>query len=464
MSSQIKEPGLQRSISFFGLIALGLGGIWGTSWLLVSSTWMSVGGGVVNALLAWVLVLFLELPLVLAYRQAVPMFPQAEGEMSYSAAAFGQLAGFIAGWFGILVNMIVCAYEVVSIVRMVEFLQPSVTKWYWYKIMGSPVGIITIAIGLALVIGITVLHYRGVRLSSTFQNITSTTLMILVGVGVILAFSMGTFKNFQPLFGKPAWVGIIAVATMLPFSLAGWETIAKGAEEAKEKGSSAGRTVPIAWSVGWIAYTLSLIATGLVMSWQAGAEADIPFATGLNTLTGTNLPGILLIVTAIIGVVGVYNALFYGVTRQMFGMARRGLLPAGLAKVHPKYGTPVNAILLTTAVMVISPFIGRKFLIPLVDAASFAYIILWGGTFLSIEVLRRKLAAKGQLVPASGGIVVRLLGYISIVFFMVAMLYPKSPGALIWPLEHIILAGLVVLGLVLYSLRSNKTLDIAGAD
>lgn len=376
--------------------------------------------------------------------------------MSYSRAAFGDAAGFWAAWFGILVNLIVCAYEVVALVRMVEFLAPSVTENYWYEVMGSPVGVLTIALGLVLVIGITLMHYRGVQLSSTFQKITSTGLMVLVAIGVIMAFAMGSFSNFKPYFGKPALTGIIAVAAMLPFSLAGWESIAKGAEEAKASGDS-GKAVPVAWIAGWVAYVLSLIATALVMPWQQGAGLDIPFATGLDDLSGSKLPGYLLLITATIGVVGVYNALFYSVTRQMFGMARKGLLPAWMADVHPRFKTPYKTIIFVTCILAIAPFIGRSLLIPLIDAASFAYIVLWGSTFLAIVVLRRKYAGTEKAFKRPGGIVMEVLGFVSIIFLLAAMLYPKSPGSLVWPVEHCILAALICVGAVLYfARRGNK--------
>ena len=455
-----KTGDLQKSVSWYGLVALGLGGVWGTSWLLAASTWMDKGGGVVNAMLAWVAILVLEAPLVYAYRQAVPMFPRAEGEMSYAHAAFGEAAGFWAGWFGILVNLIVCAYEVVALVRMLEFLFPSVTRSYWYTVMGSPVGILTVAAGLLLVIGITVLHYRGVKISSTFQKVISTALMVLVAVGVVMALAMGSFSNFRPYFGKPAMGGIIAVLCMLPFSLAGWESISKGAEEAK-KSSTAGRAVPVAWIAGWVAYVLSLVATGLVLPWRQGAKLDIPFVTGLDHLSGSHLPGYLLLITATLGVVGVYNALFYSVTRQMFGMARRGFLPRWMADVHPRFKTPYKAIIFTTCILAVAPFVGRMLLIPLIDAASFAYVILWGSTFLSIVVLHRKYAHTDKAFKRPGGIVMEVLGFVSIIFLLGAMLYPKSSGSLVWPLEHGILLALVALGAALYWATRGRVKDQA---
>ena len=48
------------------------------------------------------------------------------------------------------------------------------------------------------------------------------------------------------------------------------------------------------------------------------------------------------------------------------------------------------------------------------------------------------------------------LGYLSILFLLAVMLYPKSPGALAWPTEQIILAVLIVIGYFLYISRHNR--------
>ncbi len=453
----VSKPKLTKAISPFGYLALGVGGIVGTSWLMVAGFWMETAGGPVNALLGWLLVAVLELPLVLAYSEAVPMLPNAGGEMEYSRRAFGRFGGFVAGWFGIIVNLIVSGYEIVALVRMMEFLFPSLSQiGVLYRVQGSSVSLTTILLGLLLVAVITTMHYRGVRISSTFQNTTTVSILTLSAIAVILGISLGDFSNFQPTFGKPTLAGVLAVVTMLPFSLAGWETIAKSGEEANVTGSWAGKALPIAWVIGWLSYVLTLFATAMVLPWQEGIKSTIPFATGLNTVTGSTIPGTLLIVAAIVGIVGVYNALFYACTRQIFAMSREGLLAPWLSKVHPTYQTPVNAIWLATGVIAIAAFIGRNGLIPLVDASSFSYIVLWGMTFFAVLRLRKSEPNLDRPTRMPGGLIT-VLGYVSIIFFAFAMLYPKSPGSLVWPLEYLVLLGLVGLGLLLYALRPAHT-------
>lgn len=461
------QPRLARALSPFGFVVLGFGSIFGTSWLILTGVWESQGGGPLNALLAWVLVIILELPLVLAYLEAVPMLPRAGGEMSYVGYAFGQFAGFIAGWFGVIVNIIVCAYELVALIVMTQVLWPSVTNNPWYKISGSPVGLLTILIDLFVVVVIAVLHHRGVHLSSNFLKATTIAILLLAAAGVITALLYGSWHNMTPWHTKPTFDGMIAVVTMLPFSLAGWESIAKGTEESR-KGlprGFMGKAVPLSWGMAGLAYLLTMLAVGFAIPWKSGQYAAIPLVSGLNNITGSPVMGKLMIVAALIGCVAVYNALLFAITRQTMAMARAGLVPKFLSHVNPKFKTPTTTIWWASAIAAIAAFIGISALIPLVDAASFAYIVVWGGTFLAVVRLRKKapMLARPNRVPLKA---FEWLGFIAIIAFAAMMLYPKSPGALTWPNQYGILLGLIALGITLYFLRprSREGIDLGDID
>lgn len=458
-------PKLARALSPFGFVVLGFGSIFGTSWLILTGVWESQGGGPLNALLAWVLVAVLELPLVLAYLEAVPMLPRAGGEMSYVGYAFGRFAGFIAGWFGVIVNLIVCAYELVALIVMTQVLWPSVTNNPWYKISGSPVGLLTILIDLAVVVVIAVMHHRGVHLSSNFLKLTTVAILLLAAAGVITALLYGSWHNMTPWHTKPTFDGMIAVVTMLPFSLAGWESIAKGTEESRRglPRGFMGKAVPLSWGMAAVAYILTMLAVGFAIPWEKGQNAAIPLVSGLNQITGSPVMGKLMIVAALIGCIAVYNALLFAITRQTMAMARAGLVPRFLSHVNPRFKTPTNTIWWSSALIAIAAFIGISALVPLVDAASFAYIVVWGGTFLAVVKLRQKapMLARPNKVPLKS---FEWLGFVAIFAFAAMMLYPKSPGALTWPNQYGILLGLIALGIVLYFLRPRNQAGIKLAD
>lgn len=78
-----------KSISFFGLVAMGIGCMLGTSWLLLTGPWLEVAGGPLNLAVAFALCIVVELPFAFAYMEAIPMLPRQGGEVVYSSAAFG---------------------------------------------------------------------------------------------------------------------------------------------------------------------------------------------------------------------------------------------------------------------------------------------------------------------------------------------------------------------------------------
>ena len=74
-----------KSISFFGLVAMGIGCMLGTSWLLLTGTWLETAGGPLNLAVAFALCIVIELPFAFAYMEAIPLLPLPGGEVVYSS-------------------------------------------------------------------------------------------------------------------------------------------------------------------------------------------------------------------------------------------------------------------------------------------------------------------------------------------------------------------------------------------
>jgi len=76
-----------KGISYFGLVAMGIGCMLGTSWLLLTGTWLETAGGPLNLVVAFALCIIIELPFAFAYMEAIPMLPLPGGEVVYSVSA-----------------------------------------------------------------------------------------------------------------------------------------------------------------------------------------------------------------------------------------------------------------------------------------------------------------------------------------------------------------------------------------
>jgi|UPI0003235BB5 amino acid transporter len=450
---------LKKAITFNGFLGMGIGCVFGASWLVLTGTWLSTAGGPSNAALAILLCLLIELPLALAYLEAISAVPLAGGEAAYSYLAFGSFAAMIAGWFGVLVNIILCAWEALAITTMLGYLLPSMkSAAILYEVGGFAVSAPLLIIGLLLVAGIGMMQHRGVKLSSTLQTVITVTVLTLVIVSLIACSFYINLENLSPLQSKPTFAGVVALLALLPFSIAGWETIAKGAEEASASLSRKKTALALIISlvIATFMYLITMLVPSAIVPWQSLMTMDIPFAHAAEIVTGTPVWGLVLTAAACCGVVGVYNACFYGATRLLMYMSQVGLIPAAFSRLHPVYHTPTVAILFVSLIAASACLLGKAVFLPLVTVAAFSYIVLWGSTLFSVMRLRKLRPELPRPLPTPGGKFTLAVGAIVTLLMAAAMLVPGSPASLKWPYEHLLLGVLLVIGMILYLLRDKS--------
>jgi APA family basic amino acid/polyamine antiporter len=131
---------------------------------------------------------------------------------------------------------------------------------------------------------------------------------------------------------------------------------------------------------------VSLVLTGMRSFRDIEAGDPAPLATAFDAV-GLDFMGRLISIGACIGLIVVVMILMLGQTRVAFAMARDGLLPRGLAKVHPRFGTPYVITLLTgVAVALIGGLVDLAVLVNLVSIGTlFAFILV----SIGVVILRR---------------------------------------------------------------------------
>ena len=132
---------------------------------------------------------------------------------------------------------------------------------------------------------------------------------------------------------------------------------------------------------------VSLIVTGVRPYTEIDPDDAAPLATAFNA-AGVEWMGDVVAVGATIGLTVISMILLIGQTRVAFAMARDGLFPAALAKVHPQFGTPYRLTLITGAVVtVIASLVPLSTIAELINMGTlFAFIVV----SLGVIVLRRK--------------------------------------------------------------------------
>src|ERR1700676_4986305 len=207
---------LARRLRVVDYFALGWGTMVGVGWLVGMDDWL-LRGGALGAILGFAIGGALLLPIGYVYGQLVSAMPDAAGEVAYTAEVFPRSVSFSTGWMMILAYFIVCPWEAVAVGKIAGYIFPALDSMELYRIAGRPVYLPHVVIGLALTALLTLLNYRGIRLSATFQNWTSFGTLALFVVFVALGVSRGSPANLQPLFTHTPLISILLVIQVVPY-------------------------------------------------------------------------------------------------------------------------------------------------------------------------------------------------------------------------------------------------------
>ena len=179
-----------KSISYFGLVAMGIGCMLGTSWLLLTGTWLETAGGPLNLVVAFVLCILIELPFAFAYMEAIPMLPLPGGEVVYSYAAFGSRGGFAVGWAGILMNTIVFCWVDLAAVSLLDELFPALGRTaVLYQVGDFPVTLPNLIVQLALAGAILFIQLKGANVCASLAKIATVVLLVMCAIGLAVCFT-----------------------------------------------------------------------------------------------------------------------------------------------------------------------------------------------------------------------------------------------------------------------------------
>ena len=206
----------------------------------------------------------------------------------------------------------------------------------WKVILNIPAAII-----VAL---ITALVYRGIKESKKSTNaMVIFKICIIVGV-IILGFFYVDTDNWTP-FMPNGFKGVLAGVSAVFFAFIGFDAISTTAEECKNPQRDLPRGMIYSLIICTVLYILiSLVLTGMVSYTQL--KVDDPLAFVFERI-GMHKIGYIISISAVVATTSVLLVFQLGQPRIWMSMSRDGLLPKKFSKVHPKFGTPTFATIVT---------------------------------------------------------------------------------------------------------------------
>ena len=442
------EAGFNKCLGNKEVLALAFGAMIGWGWVVLIGDWLGLAG-TFGAIIAFAVGGLAVTLIGLTYAELAAAMPVTGGASVFTFRALGLTASFVCTWALILGYVSVVAFEAVAFPTVLEYLIPWYKAGYLWSVAGWDVYFTWAMVGILGSIVMTWINLRGVESAAAFQTIV-TVLIVIAGVGLVAAgVTLGDSANLEPLFTGGV-AGMFAVLIMTPFMFVGFDVIPQAAAEIDLPRKQIGRLLILSVGMAVIWYMAVIFAASMGLHAEAVAGSSLVAADAMTALVGHSAGGTIVVLAGLGGIITSWNAFYIGGSRAIYSMARAGMLPAFLAKLHPKHGTPVNAVLLIGILSTAAPLFGRKALVWLVDAGGLAIVVAYGLVSLSFVVLRRREPAMPRPFLVANGLLVGWAATLLSLFL--ALLYlPPSPSALVWPYEWAIVGFWVALGLVFFA-------------
>ena len=419
---------LARKLRATDYFTLGWGTMVGVGWLVIMDDWL-LRGGALGALLGFVIGGALLLPIGWVYGKLVIAMPDAAGEIAYTSAAFSRPISFATGWMMTLAYFIVCPWEAVAVGRIAGYIIPQLDSVELYRVGGRPVYLPHLVIGLGLTALLTVLNYRGIRLSATFQNWTSFGTLALFVIFVALGVSRGSPGNFPPLFSHAPWISILLVIQIVPYFMTGFESVGKAAEEASPDFRARGffRAIWMAILVGTLFYATIVAAVGLVAPWRLLTGEKFMTAVAFQHAVGSRWIVNIILAAALLSLFKCFNGNFVAASRLVFALGRRAMIAPGAGIVHPQNQTPSLAVLCVGLATAACMLLGDAILVPVTEVGSVACAIGWSATCAACLVLARRTAPR-SIILSTPERALAFLGLLVGLAMALMKIVPAVPG------------------------------------
>ena len=360
-----EKPALLRHIGLTSATALVISNMVGTG--IFTTTGFLAGdlGDVSTVLAIWVVGAICALAGAFCYSELGINFPSSGGEYVYLTEAFGPAAGFMVGWISFVAGFSgPIALAALAFSEYVGYFFPAVkvenAHWLLAGIKVGPGHLLA----CALVTLFTVLNLFGIGRIAKLQNVlTGVKLAVIIGF-IVFGFTMGNgnWANFSQSAVRtstssvPSQFSISLIFIYLAYS--GWNAATYVAEEVQNPE----RTLPLALTIGTLIVTVLFVGLNLVFIYAQPLE-QMKGVVAIGTLSashlfGPHISGVFGFLMAL-SLMATVNAMVTIGPRVYYAMAKNKAFFPAAAIVHPKWRTPIYAILMQgvfTIFMTLTPF------------------------------------------------------------------------------------------------------------
>lgn len=380
---EARDAGLRRGIGPVGLAAAIVNVVIGAGIFTLPAGMARAAGP--YALVAYLLCALAMAAVVLCFAEAGSRVPTSGGTYGYVEAAFGPLAGFVAGVLLWLSCVLAAGGIASAFAAALGRLAPALAQPGWQ-----------VALVVAVIALVTVVNLAGVRPAS--RLIAATTLVKLVPLALFVAVGALYVRSANLSTGTaPDAAGIGRAILLSLFAFQGMETALGASGEVADPARTLPRALVAAMAFVALFYiAIQTIAQGLLGNTLGGSTA--PLADAMATIDPRL--GVLLVVGTAISMGGWLGSDMLGAPRVLFAFARDGYLPKVLGGVS-RTGVPLPAILTHATLAVLLAVTGTFETLVVLSVLS-SCALYFGGCAAALVLRRRGVALAGAPLRLPG--------------------------------------------------------------
>jgi APA family basic amino acid/polyamine antiporter len=363
------KPGLLRQLGLFSATALVISNMVGTA-IFGSTGFMAGDLGSAGLILGcWAVGAVFAFAGALSYSELGVNFPSSGGEYVYLTHAYGPEWGFMTGWVSFFAGFSApIATAALAFSDYLGSFVPSLQQAHAPIVIGA--GELTFRLGpgqLAaslLIAAFTILNIFGIGRTAKVQNVLTTTKILVILAFLLLGFAAGTgsWNHFSEGAVRTSSLGLptqfVVSLLWVMFGYSGWNAATYVAEEVRNPA----RTLPLALAIGTGVVAVLYLLLNVIYIYATPLE-NMKGVIAVGSVAATNLFGTrvggLFSALLAICIVSTVNAEVTIGPRVYYAMAKNRAFFRAAAAVHPRWHTPVVAIVaqgLCAMAMTLTPF------------------------------------------------------------------------------------------------------------
>jgi amino acid transporter len=278
------------------------------------------------------------IPISLVAAELTTAMPVQGGFYRWVRAAFGDYWGFLAGWWNWTASFLLGSVYAVLFADYLGFYFPQLTGRNHYFVAA------------ALIAVVAYINVRGIQMVGRISTLLEIFVLLPIAAMVVMGLAHWKHNPFIPLIPphKPLFQVFGVGLALGVWLFSGYEQLSTVAEEVENPRRTFPRALALVVPLSIATYFLPTFASLAALdNWQQWHGDYFSVAA---KLIGGPLLGAWVALAAMIANAALLNSTVLATTRMPFALAEDGFFPRAFTRIHPRYGTPALAIVVSAVI------------------------------------------------------------------------------------------------------------------